>query len=518
MPSLVRSNLQLLIIVLAFFSALISMVNLFYMGYQVQKKALLEHSLDTHQAYATKLASIAHLFLQRAQSELYYCAKKIGETDFNTITQNEELERLMSQSRTFDTLFIANSQGQVTAASEKISALLNLTLESSGIHTSLRLKAPFITAPYHSALDNPIIMISEPIFSPTQDYLGFISAAIYLKENELLHEILGEHFHQDDSYTYVINRQKRLLYHPNHDLVGQLAPNSAIDQLFEKGSGSEIFTNEEGVEMLGGFAVIPDVDWLVVSQRPVKSTLQVHEGLMLKVFIKSIPITVVMLLIIWFLAKLVTNPLRQLAQQARKMRQTETLQQVQKINTWYFEANELKKAFLTGLQSVHRQVGQLKLDTRTDMLTGLNNRRALDSILANLTKSQTPFAILAIDIDHFKQVNDTHGHLVGDEVLKDLATILASNIRSDDHCIRLGGEEFVILLPKCSVPDAKFFAERLRLIISQHSFPTIDHLTISCGIAVWPLHANTTEAVFKLADQMLYQAKQNGRNQVQAAT
>ena len=515
---LVRSNLQKLIIGLAFLSSLISVINMLFVGSHVQKEALIKNSLEIHENYAMKLADGANSFLQNAQSELSYAADQIGKNWTNTHFQKLELQRLLQQNKNFNSLLVFDPTGKVAVTSENIIELTSQTLQSTGIQASLQTKAPLITAPYKSALNNLIIMISQPIFNYKRDYLGFIAAGIYLKENESLNKILGEHHHKDDSSTYVVDKNKHFLYHPDEKMLGEISKNTFLDGFFELGRGQKVFKNDDETEMLGGFAVIPTANWLIVSQRPVKGALRIHDGLMLTVLFKSLPVTLFLLLIIWGFAWLISNPLRQLAREAKNMKQTATVQRVQKINTWYFEANELKKAFLTGLQSVHKQVGQLKIDTRTDVLTGLNNRRALEFTLAKLTQEKTPFGLLVLDIDHFKKVNDTYGHLAGDAALKELASVLLNNVRAEDFCARLGGEEFVILLPNCPLEEARIFAKRLSLTISQHPFTTIGHLTVSCGIAAWPLHSHNTQELFRRADEMLYVAKQNGRNQVHVAS
>lgn len=517
MPFLVRSNLRQLIIVLAFLSALISVFNMFLVGSKVQKEALIHSSLENNQAYAAKLAASATLFLDRAQSELKYSADQLGKKWLNPKFLKQEAQRLAEQSNAFNSVIIANDDGLIRATSHNVIELANQTINSVGMQASLLSRKPVITTPYESTLNKLIITISSPIFDSKGTYLGFVAAAIHLKDNYLLKNILGIHYQKDDSFTYVVDSQKRFLYHPNENLIGQVAKNPLIDHFFAEKNGNQRFVNSQGKEMLGGFAFIPVANWLVLSQRPLKSAIQAHEGLMLKVFVRSLPITLTVLIVIWVLAWLISNPLRQLATQAKNMKQTVTVNRVEKINTWYFEANELKKAFLMGLRSVHEQVGQLRIDTRTDMLTGLNNRRALEAIISHLTTEETPFSLVAVDIDHFKEVNDTYGHQAGDQVLKELATLMRSNARSNDYCIRLGGEEFLILLPNCGLDEAYAIAERLRLMVEEHVFPTINQLSISCGVAAWPLHGQSTETVFRVADEMLYAAKQSGRNQVRVA-
>jgi len=159
-----------------------------------------------------------------------------------------------------------------------------------------------------------------------------------------------------------------------------------------------------------------------------------------------------------------------------------------------------------------------------DQLTGLYNRAYFNNYLETIkTKnihSQKPlcFSSLVFDIDHFKQVNDLHGHLVGDEVLKTVAATLQNNTDEHSVAIRYGGEEFLILSTNTEVASVKKIANRIRLQISRLKFADkegkIFSITISGGIAAIPEHAATTEEVLQKADEALYQAKQAGRNRI----
>ena len=122
-----------------------------------------------------------------------------------------------------------------------------------------------------------------------------------------------------------------------------------------------------------------------------------------------------------------------------------------------------------------------------------------------------------IDIDHFKSVNDTYGHDVGDDVLKTLANIVQENIRKIDIFARWGGEEFLILSPGTDLEDVQILAEKLRLAVEHATFPKVNHITISLGISTFGKGDTFTE-IFKRADQGLYYAKEHGRNQVGITT
>ena len=159
----------------------------------------------------------------------------------------------------------------------------------------------------------------------------------------------------------------------------------------------------------------------------------------------------------------------------------------------------------------------------SDGLTGIHNRRFfLESLERELARSQRhrrPLALVVFDIDHFKSINDTHGHLAGDAVLRELAHRIQSAIRKDEVFARYGGEEFVVILPEATRDKAMIFADRLRGIIADRSFDVNSisiNVTISLGVSciMGEPDVNASTLIAR-ADQNLYSAKQAGRNRVQ---
>lgn len=489
---------------------------MFVASAKVQKQALLENTLQNNEAYAAKLADSTQVFLENTQLDLTYSAEAIAKNWNNKNFHKQEVFRISKKNEVFNSVVLVDVHGVILNVSSNAFELIGQPLKTEGTRQSLNKKTPLISQPYESVLNNLVIMISQPIFNEQGTYLGFVGGTIYLKEKNILRRLLGEHYYQDGSYIYVVDQQKRLLYHPNKERLGTAIYNNVvIDDVLKGKKGHATIHNSEGIEMLSAYAPIPAAQWGVVSQRPVKVTLKAHEGFMKKIIIESLPINLLTLAFIWLCAWLIPAPLRQLAANARNMKQISTIKRVKGIKAWYFEAHELKSAFLFGLQNIHDQVGQLRQDVRTDPLTGLNNRRSLDYILKKCEAAELHFSAITIDIDHFKRVNDTYGHDVGDIVIKELATLMKNSSRAQDFCIRVGGEEFLIVLPNCSTQIAGEIAERLRLTVANNSFTTAGHITISLGVASWPLHDKHTSTVLKLADEMLYKAKQSGRNQVQ---
>ncbi len=159
----------------------------------------------------------------------------------------------------------------------------------------------------------------------------------------------------------------------------------------------------------------------------------------------------------------------------------------------------------------------------TDPLTGLHNRRYMSGQLGALVRRAVhggdPVSALLIDIDHFKRINDTFGHDVGDEVLREFAVRLATNVRAIDLACRLGGEEFVVIMPDSALEGAHRVAERLRLHISGSPFRVAGAeeplaVTVSIGVAATLAEGDTPDALIKRADAAVYEAKRAGRNQV----
>lgn len=180
--------------------------------------------------------------------------------------------------------------------------------------------------------------------------------------------------------------------------------------------------------------------------------------------------------------------------------------------------------FETASIALQKQNQLLETLSITDSLTGLYNRKKLDDILADqfarYQRNQRPFVVLLLDIDHFKILNDTYGHLAGDYVLTRVAKILSQSIRSIDYAARYGGEEFVIILPETMLSAAMDMAERIRTQIQTTNYDFKDQtisVTLSVGVADSQKTDDTAYAIIARADKVLYEAKRAGRNLVRCA-
>jgi diguanylate cyclase (GGDEF)-like protein len=181
-----------------------------------------------------------------------------------------------------------------------------------------------------------------------------------------------------------------------------------------------------------------------------------------------------------------------------------------------FDRQQLRK-FAAELAASNQRLQQLAL---TDVLTGLHNRRyaneSLERQWAQAERSNRPLSCMMIDIDRFKQINDTYGHKMGDDVLKQVAEVLRASVRKQDEVCRLGGEEFLLICPETTAEQAFQYAERVRQNVATNNIRGADgrdfHLTISIGVASKNPGLLNVEMLLQLADKHLYAAKKAGRN------
>ena len=203
---------------------------------------------------------------------------------------------------------------------------------------------------------------------------------------------------------------------------------------------------------------------------------------------------------------------------------------IERLNEHTQEMVEQNRRFEQEITESNNEITQLRkkledtrLEAMTDSLTGLYNRKFFDTAFSQATreatKSATPLSVLMLDIDHFKKFNDTHGHPVGDQVLKLVAKTLVDSIKGRDLAGRYGGEEFLIVLPSTALANAVTLANQIRIaigsrtLVNRNTREKIGRITVSIGVAAQ--HPGEREdTLIERADKALYIAKNNGRDQV----
>lgn len=181
--------------------------------------------------------------------------------------------------------------------------------------------------------------------------------------------------------------------------------------------------------------------------------------------------------------------------------------------------NKLNRRLAHEIETRKKLENDLIVPATIDKLTQIYNRRKLEEIVeTEIERSKrynSPLSLIMLDLDDFKHVNDTYGHQVGDNVLKELANILKNNIRLSDTAGRWGGEEFMIVVPETAANNARELAEKIRNLISSSSFAGSCIITISLGLAQLQM-GDDFDSFLKRVDDALYQAKSRGKNRVEA--
>ena len=171
--------------------------------------------------------------------------------------------------------------------------------------------------------------------------------------------------------------------------------------------------------------------------------------------------------------------------------------------------------------TLRKTIERLRSEADLDHLTGLANRRrfrvALNREVERWRRYGVPCALLLLDIDHMKAINDRYGHPAGDSVIRQIANVLTRVLRDNDTAARLGGEEFALLLASIDGDKAATAAERLRAILAEQKIPEVGNFTVSIGVAACPAHANSERTLYAASDRALYIAKNEGRNRLAVA-
>ena len=286
-----------------------------------------------------------------------------------------------------------------------------------------------------------------------------------------------------------------------------------------------------------------NMTWYIMVRQPLDVALQPARTLLYKLLMLGVLAAVAFVLAAYYLASSLSRPIERLAKSARLVQEqqpgaifpqdhsvleiaqlgrslTGMTQSLLAKERQLQEANASLEATVAQRTADLTQANADLLNLAThDALTGVYNRRRFDEKLAEnsllFQRTGRTFALLLIDADYFKRVNDTYGHAVGDEVLCQLAALIESNTRATDFVARYGGEEFAVLLPEVEEPDSpEVVAEKIRAAVAAAIFATVGHVTVSIGVSIAESADRDSSALLKRADMQLYQAKGAGRNRV----
>lgn len=507
-----KLNLRFLILIFVLLSAVATLVNSFWVTFKIQKQELIENALDVNKAYASRIAASVEQVLNSDLDKLKYGSVGIGRAFGDTSYLADEVQRLFGQDASFNSVLIADAAGTIIASAPESLHLNGRTLQHK---EPLSLRAAKISHAFKSIAGNLVVFISHPIFDVKGEYLGLIGGSIQLEQKNTLQALMDTNVRKDGAHVYLIDSSRRVLYHTYPAQIGSIMDNGLIaEAALSQDMGTLEAPDENGVEMLAGFAKVPSSGWGVISQQPLANIEAVLRQTMAKVAQGIAPVALFGIVLIWWLGARISAPLSRLADCAKRLDTPDSYERISAVPTRYFESWQIRRALLLGATLLQEKIGKLNQQAQTDALTGLANRRAMQDVLSRWLEAEKGFAVVSMDIDHFKRVNDTFGHGVGDVTLRAIAQLMQQNSRTNDLPCRVGGEEFVLLLPGSSLQIAADVAERLRASIAAADIETVGHITVSLGVALWHPAGDSISAVLQRADQLLYQAKQGGRNRV----
>ncbi|WGK60115.1 sensor domain-containing diguanylate cyclase [Pantoea sp. SS70] len=474
-----------------------------------QKGNIEDSLMESNIAYARKLADTTDRYLGTAQRELAWSATQIkGLTDPALL--RGETDRLRLQSGFFNTVVVVNRDAVIAATSPESLSLVGVKLHSDASRQAITTQKPFISAPFTSASGNYVVFLSQPLFTPDGGYLGYIGGTIYLRKQSMLSDILSQHFYARGSTVSIVSNDGLIVFSHDPSLVGTrmtLSP-ALMKRLATTDSGR--FSSETGGQaFLTGFASLHKTDWNIF----IAGTSETVRDILVRTAENALwfllGIIVLTAVVVALMARRIAYPLERLAGMVRDDGGEASLASVP---AWYYEADRLKEAVEEHRQAVAGRMAILSDEAMTDPLTGLCNRRGF-TVLADRFSDDAAQCVIAIDIDHFKKINDWYGHDAGDAVLVSLAGLLRLACRTGDIVSRFGGEEFILLLPQTSVEDAARTAERIRDVVSTTTFPYVGAMTVSAGVAALS-DCGSRDAMLRRADEALYEAKGAGRNAV----
>ena len=515
-----RVSLRALFSGLVILTFVMTLVITLFASYRSEQQLLEERTLEANFRESERVGHGMNLLFVSISKSLTAFAGEFAEMAVLRVSSEtqDELRLLYDSGGYFAEVFVAGTDGKLIGTYEGgKQGGKAMDIDPTVMNEALGAKLQFQSQPYRDVHGGMAVMVTEPIFAEEGAYLGIVGGVLHLEAPNLLGGLFGENqIDASGSYCYIVDAEGRLVYHPDQDRTGEdVSGNPAVAHLLQGHSGQEKLINTEGKRYLVGYTYVPATRWGIVVQTPTSlitaQQLEQMRGTLLVVLGPFLILAASAL----FLARRLAAPFVSLADfvvRAADRPQDEAMPSVRRH--WNREADLLNRAVMRTVREMKRQNRDLNDFALKDPLTGLLNRRALDEILEKMEGDNRPFALLLIDIDRFKSVNDRHGHSAGDAVLRGVARTLEETVGNRDLCGRYGGEEFMVLLPGYNLPETYEMAERLRLAVAAHENELRIPVTLSIGGAVSPLQSTRIDDLFELADRALYRAKESGRDRV----
>ncbi|MFJ6266088.1 diguanylate cyclase [Lysinibacillus xylanilyticus] len=525
-PNTIKGQLHRVLVWITFIIGLCIFIPTLYIEY----RQTIQHQNEEMTHYLDAQTYFFESWLSERSSDIHTIANLDYIKDYN-YEKSQAFFQDFKEKTDFTDLIFVNKEGivQFDTATEYSTTGVSMDVnDRKYFQVANKTKQPYITDILISKVTKqPIIAFASPILNAQQQFNGVVFGAVNLDTiDQLLQEsrvgFLGHSYIIDREGTMLtefINKQHRT---SGNYLVDEHILNAALKN---KTNGLELYKDANEKWVLTKSKPINGGKWFIISEI---GLLEAYKPLIIRFSLITFCLvvgsffTIKMML---HLSKRIEEPIQQLLTGVRKVEQGYYDYQINEhqLAPYAQEFQELCASFNEMSDKVRKDTILLKELSITCQLTKLYNRRYLNEqgelVFQKCLEEQNHCSCIAIDIDFFKKVNDTYGHLIGDEVLQQVANIISNSVRSIDIVTRYGGEEFVILSPNTTLESSVKIAERVRQHVEDNPYYADNleiNVTVSIGIAGYG-HSKNISTFYELldsADQALYIAKESGRNQL----
>lgn len=412
----------------------------------------------------------------------------------------ERLDAINSVIPEVNAIFILDKQGIVSLASAA-EGFVGYDLSQREYFQKAIKGETYISGVYTSAREHQVVAIATPIIE-NEKISGVVVGTVWLHENNLT-SMFGNKSFGRDGIIAIADAQGNIVYHPDSERIGK---KGVVVASLQGVTGTVITNNYSGREHYVGYSKIPALNWLVMVLTPTAEVTQFRAMMLYQIIAVSILAILVVVAIGIYIVRRYMKPLDKLVEAFSAVKKGKYEQIASYGYATEFDVMiQVYNDTIRKLEEVHVT---LQGAADIDGLTGAYNRRSFEKTL-ELLKSEvesgslTNLAIMILDLDHFKQLNDTAGHLAGDDVLKEFVGIAVAvvGIRS---VFRFGGDEFAVILRKVPPETVLSYAEEIRMRSEQ----ALRGCTVSIGVATYPEHAKSIDETLDLADKALYSSKE----------
>jgi diguanylate cyclase (GGDEF)-like protein len=541
------NSIKTRIIVFALLATIIPSVSMGWLSYVQNKKFLNQKIRQELRVVTSQVSRELDLWLKdrlydvrvfsRSYVVLENLDKIVGQGDAH-IENVVALRRLKDYLRSvrekiidYQELMLLDLKGKLVATSAKQATTLQLP--AKWLPRAQANKHTIGQPHWDETLQAGVVVVTQPIRTANERLLGVLAAKINFRT---IGKILKNYAQGEIGELYLITGEGILLVSSRpisaKFLETKLVGRTTRNLFFEEGDPQR-YSSYHGEPVVGALKRMSELDWGVVSEKErAKAYAQI-------VRLRDVTLVLVVGLLLfiglgaYLLGLTLVRPLDLLTGGASKVAAGDLEVDLPVLSgsevgylTEVFndmvarlrQGREELAAINKTLRKKNKELHELSI---TDSLTGLYNRKhlmeTLDNEVARSKRHKHDFAVLVVDIDDFKEYNDTYGHLAGDDVLSRLAKVFKESVRSCDYVARYGGEEFILVLPEIGPQDGVKAAERIRKKVVKEKF-AVDgkpiQVTVSVGVASYPKDGDESQAIIRHADAALYKAKESGRNQV----